>query len=436
MPNRVMYLPAAMAGLLIVVGLLLVGSDPHRAARTGPRWRRRIVAAALLLLGLLGIGPGLVPGVQTVDAAAPTSVSPSVAFGQTAEWKALVATWRTASEVASGVHGAYPFTAAGKARLLAQIEQGKTQVVELRDAGALTAAESDLLISDLDILARGVNAKRSVDMKLATCYEPMMVVPSRDAMKRLAGRLPLLKKIAAADALNVTVLGKVLETVEVDLVTLSRDGALDALTAQERVRADELRKGAATVRQAIANRVRGDAESLDEAPEWKNVTAAWKLAAPLAKSGKSTNAQRLAADAQLKAARTAATKLAVAGLLTTAEAGLLHSEADRLREGIYRNPPTDCQVMCYDMMFIDPAQTSLKRLSVRLPLLQRLAAGGKVSKAAIARVLPSVEADAKLLGDAERLTRLSDDERQRVEVVRRQAAEALATIRKVLAAQE
>jgi hypothetical protein len=44
-----------VAGLAIVAGLALLGRDLRRAATTGPRWKRRLVGSALILLGALGV---------------------------------------------------------------------------------------------------------------------------------------------------------------------------------------------------------------------------------------------------------------------------------------------------------------------------------------------------------------------------------------------
>jgi hypothetical protein len=55
MTTRMGYMLAGLAGVAIVVGLALIGTDLRRAADTGPRWRRRLVAAALVLLGAVGL---------------------------------------------------------------------------------------------------------------------------------------------------------------------------------------------------------------------------------------------------------------------------------------------------------------------------------------------------------------------------------------------
>jgi len=43
-------------GLFVIAALAIWGSDIRRAARTGPKWKRKTVAAGLLLLAMMGFG--------------------------------------------------------------------------------------------------------------------------------------------------------------------------------------------------------------------------------------------------------------------------------------------------------------------------------------------------------------------------------------------
>lgn len=68
-----------LAGLFAIAGLVLIGADLRASARTGPRWKRRLVGAGLLLLGTVGITYGLtrrrpvVPVVMCYEAALPAT---------------------------------------------------------------------------------------------------------------------------------------------------------------------------------------------------------------------------------------------------------------------------------------------------------------------------------------------------------------------------
>jgi hypothetical protein len=150
------------------------------------------------------------------------------------------------------------------------------------------------------------------------------------------------------------------------------------------------------------------AASLEESGDWKTIVEAWNFAKPLGDSHKSTTAQRKEADDKLKAAREAGDKLVAAGLLVAAEAGLLSAEQDRIRADVYRDPPTDSQVTCYDRMMLSPAQQSFDRLSKRLPLLEELVKGGKVHSSVADKVLGTIEADVAALSDEKQLAALKD----------------------------
>jgi len=55
MVQKPIFLLAAGIGLVLLVALMFAGTDPHLARRTGPRWRRYLIAAAVVFLSALGI---------------------------------------------------------------------------------------------------------------------------------------------------------------------------------------------------------------------------------------------------------------------------------------------------------------------------------------------------------------------------------------------
>ncbi len=66
MPHRTYHLVLGLLGLLAVVALLLARADLARQRTTGPRWKRRLVSAGLVLLGVLGLGSfGAQPGCKS-----------------------------------------------------------------------------------------------------------------------------------------------------------------------------------------------------------------------------------------------------------------------------------------------------------------------------------------------------------------------------------
>jgi len=313
----------AAVGALAVAAIALLGYDIWRSARTGPRWKRRLVGAGLALLVSLGVvscepqvmcyKPAPVPisqksakrlreqlvlldkllAEEKVDPAVARKVIEAIekelgsgvrggeppmdpdeeqtlrkeawqkvrelrqrldsstsgstdartggALADSGTWKRVAATWRESEEIASGKRGAYPFNERGKKRALAAIDQAVTDVGALQQAGHLAEAEAGLLTLDLAQLKRGVEAKRPTEMRMATCYDPMAMTPARDSMKRLAARLPLLEKLAAAETLQPGVVRKVLASIEADHATLSKPAMIERLPEADRQRAVALR---------------------------------------------------------------------------------------------------------------------------------------------------------------------------------------------------
>ena len=172
---------------------------------------------------------------------------------------------------------------------------------------------------------------------------------------------------------------------------------------------------------------------LEKRPEWKTVQESWDLVTPLAKSGQSTEAQRKEADEKLKAAETAVGKLAHLGFISYSESRLLNTEAAKLHEDLYRNPPVPTageeRTLCYDMMGIQPAKESLQRLSQRLPLLEQLIKEGQLGEPVLAKILPTLEADLKTLTDEKELAKLQPNERAEAEKLRPQVEKALSDLK-------
>jgi len=242
MPHRALNILAAVAGLLVLVGLALLGADLLRAASTGPRWRRRLVAAALMLLAAVGLPacdePGGGRGGEDPKVLARMNLT------ETGPWRRFTATWAEADEVASGRRGSHPFDESGKARLLAAVAAAGEDVDLLVKAGQLSGAEGELLKAELDLLTEGVQAHRPTELRNATCYEPMMIVPAADSLERLSDRLPFLQWLADNEKLQPAVIDKVLKTVEADIATLGSAEQLARLEAARRAEAEKTRADA------------------------------------------------------------------------------------------------------------------------------------------------------------------------------------------------
>ncbi len=240
MSQRALGLAAALLGAALVAAIVLLGYDVYRAAQSGPRWRRRLLGAGLALLAALGL-----PACEGARARPPTVAEDGKDAKTLADalgWKRVTATWRESEAIASGKRGAYPFNERGRKQALAAIEQAAADVEALQQAGHLSEAEAGLLKLDLAELKLGVQAKRPTEMRMATCYEPMMMTPARDSMKRLSARLPLLEKLAAAETLQPDVARKVLAAIEADHAILSKPQMIERLPDPDRHKARELRE--------------------------------------------------------------------------------------------------------------------------------------------------------------------------------------------------
>lgn len=151
---------------------------------------------------------------------------------------------------------------------------------------------------------------------------------------------------------------------------------------------------------------------------WQVIADAWCFAKPLADTHESTTSQRKIATEKLAAAAKAAAELAAAGEIAPVEGDLLAAAAESIRVEMLRNPSTDARVKCHKMAFLPPARRSLDRLRKRLPLLESLAAAGKISPAVAERVLPTIRADLATLASEEELDKLQPEARDEVAEIR------------------
>lgn len=242
MGQRTLTIVLALFGLLVIAALALMGCNVYHAARTGPRWRRRLVGAGLSLLALLGVPPAA----SAAEAPAKLVAAESKPLTDSPEWKSLDATWREASEIASGKRGPYPFDAAGKKRLLEALATGTKDVDALQARGLLSEAEAGLLKDDLAVLVNGVQSKRPTELKMATCYAPMPYIPpAKQALGRLSARLPLLEKLAAAGKVQPDAVRKILATVRRDFIDLSVKGDAPFFSDADHAKAKEVLKAVA-----------------------------------------------------------------------------------------------------------------------------------------------------------------------------------------------
>jgi len=238
MVEKTLFLLAAGVGLVLLAALVLAGTNAQQATRSGPNWRRRLVCAALFLLGCLSCSSG--------EAGPPPKVAGPEAAGQSLEetphWKYIASVWAEAEAVGSGKRGDYPFDEKGKKALLASLEEAIAKVGKLKAGGALSAPEAELLTSGLQLLGKGVQAKRPTEMQNATCYRGMVFTLEYDSLKRLRTRLLLLQKQVDEKSIPRAALEQVLPSIEADLKTLTSPEEVKRLDPGRRAEAEQIRK--------------------------------------------------------------------------------------------------------------------------------------------------------------------------------------------------
>ncbi len=366
------------------------------------------------LLGLFGLGglvaetgckPTAPKGNDPGSRPSPTPDKPPPALKKDSSELRIKEVTAEARAVISGSRGQHPFDRAGKEKLLSAIKGAEGDVDDLVAAGTISEGAGGLWKQDLRHLAGQISGYRPSEMRMASCYEPMpMPVEARKSGIRLKARLTALEKLATADKLNPKVVRKVLIQVEADLKVLESTQELG------RLQSDKERAAARAIFKEVKAKVeRIKAKLAGKKPQggMAVINDFFATIKPLAEdSGSSTTLQRQAAEAKMKKALAALKELVAAGELSEGEAKLMRLEAERLDEAMGESPPADMQVRCYRRAYIQPAKRSLKRLNQRLPLLEKLAAGGKIKPGVMARMLPALEQDLKILSDPKQLKRL------------------------------
>lgn len=98
--------------------------------------------------------------------------------------------------------------------------------------------------------------------------------------------------------------------------------------------------------------------------------------------------------ARLEASKATLDALEGRGLLSPPEAGLLKADVDTIISAVGKKRPREMEMAtCYRPMMVNPTQDCARRLELRLPLLEQLAAESVLHPTVVERVLVQVEAD-------------------------------------------
>ena len=254
---RSFYFLLAILGVLLVVVLVLLRRDLVREGRTGPRWKRKLLAAGLILLGMLGVtwdwsrswepGGGCVVPDEDAESLVPQECSAvreipiphGANLEETRQWNHLLSVWREAEEVGSSKRGDYPFTIKGRDRLLKELAVVAKDITTLQQADVLSSWETKLLDNELALLIERVQYKRPTEHRAAECYKTMHVVPAQASLARLTERLPLLKGLLCSKVRSA-VAAKVLDTLKQDLAVLENDHLSKELPEDKKAKAQKI----------------------------------------------------------------------------------------------------------------------------------------------------------------------------------------------------
>lgn len=315
-------------------------------------------------------------------------------LARSAQWKTVSDAWSYVTPLADS----YKSTTGQRKLAAAKFKDAAKAISELSAAGLLSGPEAAMLTIDMGRLKSDLATHPPTDAKF-TCYDYGVMPAARLSMTNLSKRVKLLQQALASNRIAPAAMDRIVERVQRELDQLADPKLSKSLgTDADRINAKKLH---AEVSELIVQvkftvlRLR-----LDRTSGWKDVETALASAAPLAKSHRSTSAQRVAVTKQIKTANAQLATLAQAGLITASEAELMLGELARLKSQVYLTPPTDSRVSCYEMMAPDPIGDSTKRLTKRIGLLGKLVDSGKLNPLVAGKILPSISADIKTLQNA------------------------------------
>ena len=243
MPYRAMNAVVGVVGVAVLVALVVLGVNVYRSARTGPRWKRALITAGLVVLGLATTNSCdrstcYLP-VKPDDAGQRQQESKTL-LEKTPEWKMIQGAWEYVGPLAESGKS----TDAQRKESDEKLNAAKTAVDKLAGSGLLNAAEAGLLTAEAESLRKELYRnppEPAPGEARVECYKMMLIVPAEKSLQRLSQRLPLLEQLTKEGRLDQPVLAKVLPTMEADVKTLSDKKELAKLLPEKREEAEKLR---------------------------------------------------------------------------------------------------------------------------------------------------------------------------------------------------
>jgi hypothetical protein len=233
----------AITGLVLVLGYLFFRYDLKRASESGPRWKRRLVCAGILVLSMMGIvscaqeekikdDAGAVSPAVT---GAPTVAAIGNELAESPEYKKVLAIFEEAKPYA-GSRVSFE-----EDRVV--IEKKLNEIPGLSDKlfsrGLISAEEAGLLKSEVERVIHLVYSEPPFGVM---CYMKDFPPIAEKSIKEISSRLPLLIKLVESGKVHPAVIEKILPSILKDLIILSTKSELDKLSKAEREKAEVLYK--------------------------------------------------------------------------------------------------------------------------------------------------------------------------------------------------
>ena len=210
MPYRTVGVAWILAGTCAVVLLLILGRDVWSAAATGPRWKRRLLTAGLLLLAGIGLCPQ-----ATAGPARHVAPARRLRLSASPQWRVVVRTWRHLEAIAAGrlTPPASQYHSEVQ-RLNQQAASARRALAELQTKGLIGPDEARPVRMELDdLLSKALRAlPEPKNLARPTCY--MMPNPVFLAKRQVQRRLEVLERIAKSGRVHPEVVQLVRRQVE------------------------------------------------------------------------------------------------------------------------------------------------------------------------------------------------------------------------------
>lgn len=398
MPQRVIdawMAAAGLVGLVLVGALVLFGRDLRRAVRTGPAWKRRLLAAGLLLLGSIGLascGPKA-PDVtdRPAGSGSATAAPAGKTLAETEQWKRIRALWREVEECATGAHGLYSLLRADKQRLLASTDAFNADLASLETAGLLSRAEAGLLRCEFTELLWEIRGITPQEDRPSRHFEAKVLAGSWESAE------PKFAALAGSERIDRIVARLAVNDLKSRIARLSVPGFY--ISREAHLEAHKIRDRVMKLDKAVRARPVREGQSIEKNPNWQAIKRIRKQVEKAFDRGLFADEHFAAKEAEYlhKSVRKARKKLAALhaqGAVTEAEKGYLAMRLDDLEGGIRDKQKREKEIWDGSDdggggLFADDVETDLDR-DVLLNDL-RLLATGRRCLAPLLPILDSVE---------------------------------------------